>query len=100
MTTFWWLTSQSDARPIVSLRLVDANGQVVRSEQPERPLPVVGEGDWMVARRDIFSVPSRTPPGQYTLEAALVDEETGQPIRRVEPAGPSVPLTTVRVNAR
>ena len=54
----------------------------------------------MVARRDVFSVPSRTPPGQYTLEVALVDEETGQPLRRVEPAGAAVPLTTVRVNAR
>jgi len=100
VTTLWWLTSRSDARPIVSLRLVDANGQVVRSEQPERPLPVMDEGDWMVARRDVFSVPSRTPAGQYTLEAALVDEETGQPIRRVEPIGAAMPLTTVRVNAR
>jgi len=100
VTTLWWLTSQSEARPIVSLRLLDANGQAVRSEQPDHPLPTVGEGDWIIARRDTFSVPSRTPPGQYTLEAALVDEATGQPLRRVDPPGAAVPLTTVRVNAR
>lgn len=100
VTTFWWLTSQSQARPMVSLRLVGPNGAVVRSEQPDRVLPAVGEGDWMVARRDIFSVPSRTAPGQYTLEVALVDEETGQPLRRVEPPGSAVPLTTVRLSAR
>ena len=54
----------------------------------------------MVAQRDTFSVPTRTPPGQYTLEVALVDDVTGQPLRRVEPSGASVPLTTVRVIAR
>ena len=35
VTMLWWLTSQSEARPMVSLRLVDANGQVIRSEQPD-----------------------------------------------------------------
>jgi len=100
VTTFWWLSSQSAARPIVSLRLVDANGQAVRSEQPDRALPVVGEGDWMVARRDAFSVPQRTPPGQYTLEVMLVDEVTGRVLQRLDPTATSVPLTTVRVNAR
>jgi hypothetical protein len=54
----------------------------------------------MVARRHTFSVPQRTPPGQYSLEAALVDDETGQPLRRVDPPGAAVPLTTVRVIAR
>jgi hypothetical protein len=100
VTTFWWLTSQSTARPAVSLRLVDANGQVVRSEQPDRALPSIGEGDWMVARQDTFSVPSRTPAGQYTLEVALVDDATGRVLRAVEPAGASVPLTTIRVTGR
>jgi hypothetical protein len=100
VTTFWWLTSRSEARPVVSLRMVNANGQIVRSEQADRALPVIGEGDWMVARQDVFSVPQRTPPGQYTLEAALVDDETGRAIRATEPAGASVPLGTVRVNAR
>jgi hypothetical protein len=100
VTTFWWLPSQSTARPAVSLRLVDANGQVVRSEQPDRALPSIGEGDWMVARQDTFSVPSRTPAGQYTLEVALVEDETGRPLRAVEPAGASVPLTTIRVTGR
>jgi hypothetical protein len=100
VTTLWWLTSQSAVRPAVSLRLVDANGQVVRSEQPDRVLPPIGEGDWMVARRDTFSVPTRTPAGQYTLEVALVDDETGRALRAVEPAGAAVPLTTVRVTGR
>ena len=100
VTTLWWLTSQSSAQPIVSLRLVDANGQVVRSEEPDRALPTVGEGDWMIARQDVFSVPSRTPAGQYTLEATLVDDVTGRPLRPVDPPGAGVPLTTVRVSAR
>lgn len=100
VTTLWWVTSESRAQPEVSLRLVGADGRTVRSEQPDRALPAVGEGDWMVVRQDTFSVPSRTPPGQYTLEAALVDETTGQPLQRVDQPGTAVPLTTVRVNSR
>lgn len=100
VTTFWWLSSQSAARPIVSLRMVGVNGQLVRSEQPDRALPAVGEGDWMVARRDVFSVPDRTSPGQYTLEVVLIDEVTGRVLQRLDPSATSVPLTTVRVNAR
>jgi 4-amino-4-deoxy-L-arabinose transferase-like glycosyltransferase len=100
VTTLWWLTSQSAARPVVSLRLVDANGLVVRSEEPGRPMPTVGEGDWMIVRQDIFAVPSRTPPGQYTLEVALIDDPAGRPLRPVDPPGAAVPLTTVRVSAR
>jgi hypothetical protein len=101
VTLFWWVTSQSTAHPIPSLRLVDANGQVVRSEAPERPLPTVGEGDRVVIRREHVAVPNRTPPGQYTLEVSLIDEESGRPLRRLEPAGNGgMPLTQIRVTAR
>jgi hypothetical protein len=78
---------------------VDANGQVVRSEQPDRALPPIDEGDWVIVRRDIFTVPSRTPPGQYTLEVAVADA-SGSTLRREDQPGMSVPITTVRVNAR
>jgi hypothetical protein len=48
----------------------------------------------------VFAVPELTPPGQYTLDVALVDEVTGQPLRREDQPGGTVPLTTVRVTAR
>jgi hypothetical protein len=99
VTTMWWLAGQSPASPVVSLRLVDANGQVVRSERPDRPQPAVEEGDWVIVRRDLFAVPGHTPPGQYTLEVAIADG-AGQPLRREDQAGASVPLASVRVNPR
>jgi hypothetical protein len=104
VTLVWWVTSQAtvaNVRPVPSLRLVDANGQVVRSEAPERPLPTLGEGDWVVIRREHLAVPNRVQPGQYTLEAGLIDEETGRSLRRVEPAGNGgAPLVQIRVSAR
>lgn len=97
----WWLTSQSNVHPIPSLRLVGSDGQVFRSEGPDRPLPLLGVGDWAVFRRETFSVPNRVPPGQYTLEATVVDEETGRSLRRIDPAGEGgVSLGQIRVTAR
>jgi hypothetical protein len=104
VTLVWWVTSQAtvaNVRTVPSLRLVDSNGQVVRSESPERPLPTLGEGDWVVIRREHLAVPNRTQPGQYTLEAGLIDEETGRSLRRIEPAGNGgAPLVQIRVSAR
>lgn len=100
VTLFWWVTSQSPVRPVVSLRLVGDGNQVVRSEQPDRVLPEpVEDGDWVIVRREVFAVPELTPPGQYTLDVALVDERTGQPLRREDEPGGTLPLTTVRVTA-
>jgi 4-amino-4-deoxy-L-arabinose transferase-like glycosyltransferase len=101
VTLIWWVTSQSKSHPIPTVRLVDANGQVLRSESPERPLPTPGDGDWAVVRREHFAVPNRAQPGQYTLEVSLTDEETGRPLRRTEPPGSGgVPLGQIRVTAR
>lgn len=100
VTIMWWVTSQVKTPAAPSLRLVDSNGQVVRSEAPDVPLPVLGLGDWAVVRRQHFAVPSRTPPGQYTLELGLTDEETGRAMRRVDQAGAPVTLGQVRVSAR
>jgi hypothetical protein len=100
MTMFWWLSSQSTiTSPVVSLRLVDANGLVHQSEEADRALPAVEEGDWVIVRRNRFTVPSRLPPGRYALEAALATE-AGQPIRRADQPGLTVPLTTIQVTAR
>ena len=100
VTLLWWLSSQSTiASPVVSLRLVDAKGQAFPSEEPDRPLPAVEEGDWVIVRRDRFAVPSRMPPGQYTLEVAI-STEAGQPIRRIDRPGTTLPLTTIQVTAR
>jgi hypothetical protein len=104
VTLVWWVSSQANLanlRPVPSLRLVDGNGQVVRSEAPERPLPMTGEGDWVVIRREHLAVPDRAQAGQYTLEAGLIDEETGRSLRRVQPAGNGgAPLVQIRVSAR
>jgi hypothetical protein len=100
VTVVWWVTSQATARAVPSPRLVDANGQVVRSEAPARPLPDLGPGDWVVVRRDVLPVPDRTAPGQYTLEAALTDDETGRPLQRTDQPGTGVPLAPVRVTTR
>jgi hypothetical protein len=100
VTTLWWVTSQGISGATVSLRLVDANGGVIRSETPERALPAPGEGDWVIVQRDELAVPDRTPAGQYSLEAALIDETTGRPLARSDQPGASVQLTTVRVTGR
>jgi hypothetical protein len=81
------------------LRLVDSDGRVTRSLSPERPLPTVPAGDWILIRRDIFTVDGRLAPGQYSLEAAILDPD-GRPLRRVDQPGESVPLTPVRLSAR
>ncbi|MCC7371068.1 MAG: glycosyltransferase family 39 protein [Chloroflexi bacterium] len=100
VTLFWWLTSQSTIPgPVPTLRLVDANGRIFPSESPTRPLPAVEEGDWVVIRREQLAVPSRTPPGQYTLDVVL-STEAGQPIRRADQPAATLPLTTVQVTAR
>jgi hypothetical protein len=80
--------------------LIDANGQAVNSEAPDRPLPDLGQGDWVVVRRDQFAVPSRTPPGTYTLEVGLTDDDTGRALRRVDQPAAGVPLGQIRVTAR
>jgi hypothetical protein len=100
VTTLWWVSSQSPVQPVPSLRLVDANGQVIRSENPDRPLPSVTEGDWVIVRRDRFAVPGRAPAGQYTLEASLTDDETGRPLRRQDQPAAGVPLAPIRVTGR
>ncbi|MFN8637309.1 MAG: glycosyltransferase family 39 protein [Chloroflexota bacterium] len=100
VSTFWWVTSQGISGPVVSLRLVDANGGVVRSEEPDRALPDPGQGDWIVVRRDTFAVPGRTPAGQYSLEASVLDGESGRPLQRLDQPGATVQLTTIRVTGR
>lgn len=100
VTVLWWITSQATARPVPALRLIDANGQALRPDGPDRPLPALGEGDWVVVRRETFAVPGRAQPGQYTLQAGLTDEESGRALRRVDQPGPGVPLAQVRVTAR
>jgi hypothetical protein len=62
-------------------------------------LPAVEEGDWTVVRRERLAVPSRVPPGQYTLELVL-STEAGQPIRRADQSVATLPLTTIQVTAR
>jgi hypothetical protein len=103
VTVVWWLTSQAtqaSVRPIPTLQLVDANGQMIRSEAPDRPLPTLGLGDWVVVQRDQFAVPARAQPGQYTLEVGLTDDETGRGLRRVDQPSAGVPLGQIRVTAR
>jgi 4-amino-4-deoxy-L-arabinose transferase-like glycosyltransferase len=100
VTVLWWVTSQATVQPTPALRLVDANGQAVGSERPERPLPVLEPGDWVIVRRELFVVPGRTQAGQYTLEAGLTEEESGRALRRVDQPGEGVPLAQVRVTAR
>ena len=100
VSTFWWVTSQGISGPVVSLRLVDANGGVVRSEEPDRALPDPGQGDWIVVRRDTFAVPGRTPAGQYSLAASVLDGESGRPLQRLDQPGATVQLTTIRVTGR
>jgi hypothetical protein len=99
VTTMWWVSAQSVSDAIVSLRLVDGSGQVVRSAQPDRPLPHIGTGDWVIVRRDLLAVPSRTAAGQYTLEVALLAPD-GRPLVLRERPGGSLPLTPVRVTER
>jgi len=100
VTVMWWVTSQASVQAVPSLRLVDANGQVVSSEAPGRPLPALGEGDWVVVRREMLAVPIRAQPGQYTLEVGLTDDETGRALRRSDQPGAGVPLAPIRVTAR
>jgi 4-amino-4-deoxy-L-arabinose transferase-like glycosyltransferase len=101
VTIMWWVTNQARTLEAVpSLRLVDANGQVVRSEAPNRPLPPLGEGDWVVLHREHFAVPGRAQPGQYTLEVSLTENETGRPLRRMDQPGSSVPLGQIRISNR
>jgi len=99
VTTIWWLSGQSPVGPIVSPRLVDGAGIVSRSVSPERPLPTMPPGDWIVIRRDLFSIDGRLAPGQYSLEAAILDP-AGRVLRRIDQPGESVPLTPVRVSGR
>jgi hypothetical protein len=100
VTVLWWVTSQASVRGVPALRLVDANGQVVRSEAQDRPLPDLGPGDWVIVRADALAVPARVPPGTYTLELGLTDDETGRALRRADRPGAGVPLGQVRVTAR
>jgi hypothetical protein len=99
VTTIWWLSDQSPAGPLVLLSLVDSHGQVSRSLSSERPLPTVPPGDWIVIRRDTLSIDGRLTPGQYSLEASILDP-AGRPVQRVDQPGESVQLTPVRVSAR
>jgi 4-amino-4-deoxy-L-arabinose transferase-like glycosyltransferase len=100
VTVVWWITSQSSVQAVPSLRLVDANGLAVSSEAPDRPLPALGLGDWVVVRRDQLAVPSWMRPGTYTLEVGLTDDETGRVLRRADQPAAGVPLGQVRVTAR
>ncbi len=99
VTALWWLATASAQQPLVTLRLVGANGVAATSDREPQALPATGEGDWVVVRRDVFAVPERLAPGQYTLEAVLTAAD-GRPLRALEPAGVGVPLTTIRVTAR
>lgn len=100
VTVVWWVTSQASVRGVPTLRLIDANGQVVKSEAPDRPLPDLGVGEWVIVRRDQFAVPARTPPGTYTLEVGLTDDDTGRALRRVDQPAAGVPLGQIRVTSR
>jgi hypothetical protein len=100
VTLFWWLNSQSSVVGAVpTFRLVDANGRAFASEEPGRPLPAVEEGDWVAVRRERLAVPAGTPPGRYTLELVL-STEAGQPVRRTDQPGATLPLTTIQVTGR
>jgi 4-amino-4-deoxy-L-arabinose transferase-like glycosyltransferase len=100
VTLFWWLSSQSSIRAAVpTFRLVDSAGQAYASEDAGRPLPTVEEGDWAVVRRERLAVPTRVPPGQYTLELVLTTA-AGQPIRRADQPAATLPLTTIQVTGR
>ena len=68
VTTMWWLSGAAPSGPIVSLRLVDSAGKVTRSVGPERPLPTMPPGDWVLIRRDLLGIDGRLEAGQYSLE--------------------------------
>jgi hypothetical protein len=99
VTTMWWLSSAAPSGPIVSLRLVDSAGKVSRSLGPERPLPTMPPGDWVLIRRDLLSIDGRLEAGQYTLEVAITDSD-GRPLRRTDGPGESVQLAPIRLSAK
>jgi hypothetical protein len=99
VNTMWWVSSRSPSGPIVSPRLVDAAGRAFRSEDRERPLLSMPQGDWVLVRRDLLPLDGRLTAGQYRLEVAILDP-SGRPLQRVDQPGQSVPLTTIRVTGR
>jgi hypothetical protein len=99
VTTMWWLAGGAPSGPIVSLRLVDGAGKIARSVGPDRPLPTMPPGDWVLIRRDVLSIDGRLDPGQYSLDVAILDAD-GHSLRRSDGPGESVQLTQVRLSAR
>ncbi|MCC6175028.1 MAG: glycosyltransferase family 39 protein [Chloroflexi bacterium] len=99
VTTFWRVGPTAPSTLSVVLRLVDRTGAVVSGDQEARMLPPVDPGTWLLARRVDLTVPGRVPPGEYSLEAAIVGPD-GRPVPRADGSGTTLRLTTLRVSGR
>jgi uncharacterized membrane protein len=87
----WSRNSDQAGRPVaLSLRLVDANGEVwAAADEPlgGNVLDLAGAGELVQPLR--LAVPAGTAPGTYDLALVIYDPQTGQPLNAITPSGES-----------
>ena len=106
VTLYWQALTQLDQEYRVGLTLVDANGlrwsavglrdtRWVRNPEPTTTWPT---DHYVLTSYFVDPLPG-TPPGDYTLELSLFDQETFQPLTIYDatgqPVAPSTPLNNV-----
>ena len=90
LDTFWTVQQPVERNYSALYRLVDANGHVISETRRYQPGDIASENwqpGYYVADSVWLDVPDYTPPGAYTLQAALYEAESGDLLSRINSAG-------------